>query len=349
MKVISSKRVSDSFSQNPKSAIQNRKLVGIVVLVLAFAMGEVVATAQQPTKIPRVGYVSATGDPKTPGPQIEGFRQGLRDLGYIEEKNILVEYRYIGGKSDSIPSLVAELVLLKVDVLVLGPQPAIRAAKQATKTIPIVVVTTQDPVAAGFVDSLARPGGNVTGVTTLQREVSGKRLELLMEAVPKISRVAALMRAGQARNDFKWYEAPARALNIELQLFEVRAPNPDFDAAFQAVAKWRANALITVSGSLFDQYIKRIAELAIKNRLPSMHDVSRYVEAGGLMSYSADDAESYRRAAYHVDRIFKGTKPADLPVEQAKKFEFIINLKAAKQMGLTIPPNVLARADKLIR
>jgi putative ABC transport system substrate-binding protein len=323
--------------------------MGVLAIVFTFVFGGAVAWAQQPKKVQRIGYVSATGDPKTAGPQIEGFRRGLRDLGYIEEKNILVEYRYIEGKSNSIPSLVAELVQLKVDVLVLGPQPAIRAAKQATKTIPIVIVTTQDPVAAGFVDSLARPGGNITGLTTLQRELSGKRLELLKEAVPGISRVAALMRAGQVRDDFKWYEAPARALKLQLQLFEVQAPSPDFEAAFQAAAKGRASALITVSGSLFDRYIKRFADLAIKNRLPSMHDVSRYVEAGGLISYSADDTESYRRAAYFVDRILKGTKPADLPVEQPTKFEFVINLKTAKQIGLTIPPDVLARASRLIK
>jgi len=308
---------------------------------------------QQPAKVPRIGYLSRTGDSKNPGPQVEGFRQGLRDLGYVEEKNILVEYRYIEGKVDSIPSLVAELVQLKVDVLVLGPLPAIRAAKQATKTIPIVMVTTQDPVAAGFVDSLARPGGNITGLTTLQRELSGKRLELLKEAVPGISRVGALVSAEQLSggivNDFQWYEAPARALKIQLQLLEVRDSNPDFDAAFQAAAKGRASALITVSGSLFDRYTRRFADLAIKNRLPSMHEVNRYVEAGGLMSYSADDAESYRRIAYYVDRILKGTKPADLPVEQATKFEFVINLKTAKQIGLTIPPDVLARASRLIK
>jgi putative ABC transport system substrate-binding protein len=210
-------------------------------------------------------------------------------------------------------------------------------------------VTTQDPVTTGIVDSLARPGGNITGLTTLQRELSGKRLELLKEAVPGISRVGALLSAAQTRDDFKWYEAPARALKIQLQLLEVRDPNPDFDAAFQAAAKGRASALITVSGSLFDRYIKRFADLAIKNRLPSMHEVSRYVEAGGLMSYSADDAESYRRAAYYVDRILKGAKPADLPVEQATKFEFVINLKTAKQIGLTIPPEVLARASRLIK
>ncbi len=308
------------------------------------------AHAQQPARVPRIGYLSRTGDSKNPGFQVEGFRQGLRDVGYIEGKNIRVEYRYIEGKSDSIPSLVAELVQLKVDVLVLGPLPAIRAAKQATKTIPIVMLTTQDPVAAGFVDSLARPGGNITGLTTLQRELSGKRLELLKEAVPGISRVGALIGPAQLSvGDFKPYEAPARALKLQLQLLEVRDPNPDFDAAFQAVAKGRANALITVSGSLFDHYIKRFADLAIKNRLPSMHEVSRYVEAGGLMSYSADDAESYKRAAYYVDRILKGAKPADLPVEQATKLEFVINLKTAKQLGLSIPPSVLAQANRVIK
>jgi putative tryptophan/tyrosine transport system substrate-binding protein len=323
-------------------------LVAAVLLNVA-----VVAEAQQPKKVPRIGYLSRSGDSKNPEPQVEVFRQALRDVGYIEGKNILVEYRYIEGKTDSIPSLVAELVQLKVDVLVLGPLPAIRAAKQATKTIPIVMVTTQDPVAAGFVDSLARPGGNITGLTTLQRELSGKRLELLKEAVPGISRVAALVNvlqlSGGIVNDFQWYEAPARALKLQLQLLEVRDPNPDFDAAFQAAAKGRASALITVSGSLFDRYTKRFTDLAIKNRLPSMHEVSRYVEAGGLMSYSADDAESYRRAAYYVDRILKGNKPADLPVEQATKFEFVINLKTAKQIGLTIPPEVLARASRLIK
>ena len=308
------------------------------------------AHAQQPARVPRIGYLSRTGDSKNPGPQVEGFRRAFRDLGYIEGENILVEYRYIAGKTDSIPSLVAELVQLKVDVLVLGPLPAIRAAKQATKTIPIVMVTTQDPVAAGFVDSLARPGGNITGLTTLQRELSGNRLELLKEAVPGISRVGALIGPAQLSvGDFKPYEAPARALKLQLQLLEVRDPNPDFDAAFQAAAKGRASALITVSGSLFDRYTKRFTDLAIKNRLPSMHEVSRYVEAGGLMSYSADDAESYKRAAYYVDRILKGAKPADLPVEQATKLELVINLKTAKQIGLTIPPNVLARADRVIR
>jgi putative ABC transport system substrate-binding protein len=238
------------------------------------------AHAQQPGKIPRIGYVSGFGNPETPGLRAEAFRQGLRDLGHIEGKNILVEYRYYEGKTDRAPSLIAELVQLKVDVLVLGAGlPAVRAAKKATKTIPIVMVTTQDPVATGLIDSLARPGGNLTGLTTLQRELSGKRLEILKEAVPQISRVAALVNVIQlsegTANDFQWYEAPARALKLELQPLPVRAPNPDFEGAFQTAAKWRANALITVRGGLLAPHTKRIADLAIKNRLPSMHEGSR--------------------------------------------------------------------------
>jgi putative ABC transport system substrate-binding protein len=244
---------------------------------------------------------------------------------------------------------MGELIQLKVDVLVLGPQPAIRAAKQATKTIPIVMVASQDPVAVGLVDSLARPGGNITGLTKLTRELSGKRLELLKEAVPGISRVAALLSARQTVNDFKPYEAPARVLKLQLQLLEVREPNADFDAVFQAAAKARASALITVSGSLLNRYTKQIAHLAIKNRLPSMHETSEYVEAGGLMSYSADDAANYRRAATYVDNILKGRTPADLPVEQPMKFEFVINLKTAKQIGLTIPQWTLMKADRVIQ
>jgi ABC-type uncharacterized transport system substrate-binding protein len=210
-------------------------------------------------------------------------------------------------------------------------------------------VTTQDPVATGFIDSLARPGANITGVTTLQRELSGKRLELLKEAVPGIARTAALVGAEQAVNDFELYKAPARVLKIQLQLLEVGSTNPDFDALFRAAVKGRANALITVRGGALNRYTKRIADLAIKNRLPSMHEGVEYVEAGGLMSYTASRAESFRRVAYFVDKILKGAKPADLPVEQPTKFEFVINLKTAKQIGITIPPDVLARATKIIR
>jgi putative ABC transport system substrate-binding protein len=327
---------------------RRNKVIGFALGGLFLALSFPVS-AQQPNKVPRIGYLSATGNSKNPGPQVDAFRRGLRDLGYVETNNILVEYRYVEGKEDSVPGLVAELVQLKVDVLVLGPQPAIRAAKQATKTIPIVMVTSQDPVAAGFVDSLARPGGNITGLTKLTRELSGKRLELLKEAVPGISRIGALVSARQTGDDFKWYEAPARGLKIQLQMLEVRAPNPDFEGAFQAAAKGRVSALITLSGGVLNRYTKQIADLAIKNRLPSMHETSQYVEAGGLMSYSADEVESFRRAAVYVDKILKGAKPADLPVEQPTKFEFVINLKTAKQIGLTIPPNVLARADKVIK
>ena len=323
-----------------------------VVVLLAVA---VITEAQQPKKVPLIGYVSSTGDAKNPGPSVVAFRQGLRDLGYIEGKNILVEYRYTGGMTDPSPSLVAELLQLKVDILVSTAPSAIGAAKKATKTIPIVMVTTQDPVATGLIDSLARPGGNLTGLTTHQRELSGKRLEILKEAAPRISRVAVLVNEIQLGelpgtvNDFQWYEAPARALKLQLQPLPVRGPKPDFEGAFKAAAKGRASAVITVRGTLLAGHTKRIAELAIKYRLPSMHEGSDYVDAGGLMSYTSDEVANYRRAAYYVDRILKGTKLADLPVEQPTKFEFVINLKTAKQIGLTIPSNVLARANKVIK
>jgi putative ABC transport system substrate-binding protein len=317
--------------------------LGALLLALSFP-----AQAQQPAKIPRIGFQASSGDPSSPGPQVEAFRRGLRDLGYTEGKNILVEYRYIEGKLDRVPSLVAELVQLKVDVLLLVTPSAILAAKQATKTIPIVMVTTQDPVAAGIVDSLARPGGNITGLTRLTRELGGKRLELLKEVIPGKSRVGVLWTQGTTTS-FKEYEPAARALKIPLQSLTVRGPNPDLEGAFQAATNGRANALITVSNALFYPYLTRIADLAIKNRLPSMHEVSAYVEAGGLMSYSSNDTENYKRTATYVDKILKGAKPADLPVEQPMKFELVINLKTAKQIGLTIPPNVLARADRVIR
>ncbi len=315
-------------------------------MLLAFSFP---AQAQQAQKIPRIGYLAQRKSPTsaTPDPAADAFKQGLRELGYVEGKNILLEYRYAGGSADPLPGLVAELVQLKVDVLVSPVFPAIRAAKQATKTIPIVMVTTQDPVATGLVDSLARPGGNVTGLTRLTRELSGKRLELLKELAPKVSHVGVLWDADSPR--FKDYETAARALKIQLQTLEVRSPKPDFEGAFQAAAKGRVGALVTVSGGLTLSYPKRIADLAIKNRLPSMHERNEFVEAGGLMSYSTNDADLFRRAAVYVDKILKGTKPADLPVEQPTKFELVINLKAAKQIGLTIPPDVLARADKVIK
>lgn len=320
----------------------------IALALLAFA---VIAEAQKPKKVPRIGYLSGRGDPSTPGPFMDAFRQGLRVLGYVEGKNILVEYRYVEGKLDRSPSLVAELVQLKVDVLVVTFLPGIRAAKEATKTIPIVMVSFVDPVAAGIVDSLARPGGNITGLATLARDLSGKRLELLKEAVPGISRVGALWDANAPGPAiaFKEYEAAARALKIQLQSLEVRGPTPDLEGAFQAAAKGRASALIIVRNPVLNRYTEPIADLAIKNRLPSMYEGSDFVEAGGLVSYASNDVESFRRAATYVDKILKGAKPADLPVEQPTKFELVINLKTAKQIGLTIPPNVLVRADKVIK
>ncbi|HEX7233028.1 MAG TPA: ABC transporter substrate-binding protein [Candidatus Binatia bacterium] len=325
---------------------------GTVILTAIFFAFCSSVEAQQPKKIPRIGYVSDSGEPSSPGPQIEAFRQGLRDLGYVEGQNIFVEYRYGEGQSNRYASLVTELLQLKVDVLVVRALPSIRAAKQATQTIPIVMVTTQDPMATGLIDRLAQPGGNVTGLTTLQRELSGKRLELLKEVLPGISRMGALANAEQLSSDFpdfKWYEASARALNIQLQPLPVRRVKPDLDAAFENVAKGRLNALITISGSLLNRYKKQIADRAIKSRLASMYERTEYVIAGGLMSYSADDRESFRRAAVYVDKILKGARPADLPIEQASKFEMVINLKTAKQIGVIIPPNVLARADRVIK
>jgi putative tryptophan/tyrosine transport system substrate-binding protein len=325
----------------------------IVVLLVGLALASVhLADAQQPTKIPRIGYVSGTGNPSDPGPYVEALRQGLRDLGHFDGKNILIEYRGAEGKVDRIPSLVAELVQLNVDVLVVVTLSSIRAAKQATKTIPIVMVTG-DPVASGIVDSLARPGGNITGLATLSRDLSGKRLEMLSEAVPRLSRVGVLWNADEQTGSrgvyFKEYETAARALKIELQSLEVRGPNPDLQGAFQTAAKGRAGGLITITSAPLFLQRKRIADLAIKNRLPSMYQGSAWVEAGGLMSYSADDLEAFRRAATYVDKILKGTKPADLPVEQPTKFELVINLKTAKALGLTIPPVVLMRAEKVIK
>jgi putative tryptophan/tyrosine transport system substrate-binding protein len=322
----------------------------IVLCALLLALC-VCVDAQQPKKIPRIGYVRGVGTPSTPAPNVEAFRQGLRDLGYVEGKNIVIEFRYAEGNRERIPSLVAELIQLNVDVLISADDPTIRAAKEATKTVPIVMLVNIDPVATGLVESLARPGGNVTGISRLTRELSGKRLELLKEAVPGLSRVSILWDAASEGSNisFKEYQAAARALKTQLQSLEVRGPEPDLDGAFKSAKKGRAGALITIGNSLLNRYRKQIADYAIKYRLPSMYDSSLWIEPGGLISYSSIDTESYRRAAVFVDKILKGAKPADLPVEQPTKFEFVINLKTAKQIGLTIPPKVLARADRVIR
>ena len=321
-----------------------------LAVLIVFALS-IPAEAQQSAKIPRIGYLSGTGDSSNPGPYVTALRQGLRDLGYIDGKNIVIEYRGAEGKLERIPGIVAELVQLKVDVLVVLIPQAIRAAKQATKTIPIVMVTQEDPVAAGLIDSLARPGGNITGLATLQRDLSGKRLELLAEVVPGISRVGVLWNPNIPSMiiGFKEYEAAARGLKIRLQSLEVRGSSPDLEGAFQAAVKARASAVIIITNTPLFRNSKRITDLAIKNRLPSVYEGSAWVEAGGLMSYSANDLEAFRRAATYVDKILKGTKAADIPVEQPRTFELVINLKTAKQIGLTIPPNVLSQADRIIK
>ena len=303
--------------------------------------------AQQANKIPRIAIVGS-GDPQ---PELDGLRQGLRDLGYVEGTNILIKNHFVGAKRSRLPSLVAELVQSKIDVLIPVTVPAMRAVKKATRTIPIVMVSAVDPVAIGMVDSLARPGGNITGLSRLMRELSGKRLELLAEVVPELSRIAVLWepdRSGPATG-FKDYRAAAHALKLELQSLPVRSTTPDLDRLFDVAVNAGVGAIITIRSREPLRYRKQIANLAIKNRLASMHEAVDFVEAGGLMYYGPNGAELFRRAATFVDKILKGKKPAELPVEQPTTFEFIVNLKTAKQIGLTIPPNVLARADKVIR
>jgi len=307
--------------------------------------------AQQPAKIARIGYVSGTGSAIDQGPYVEALREGLRDLGQVEGRTFSIEYRGAEGKLDRVPSIINELVQLKVDVIVAPITAAVRAAKQATKTIPIVIVTGLDPVANGMVDSLARPGGNITGIATLTQDLNAKRLELLKEVVPRLSRVAVLWTPDDSvvTTYFKEYEAAARALKIQLQSLQVRSEDPDVDDAFQAATNARADALITITTASLFLRQKRIADLAVKNRLPTMFPGSAWVESGGLMSYSTNDLAAFRLAATYVDKILKGAKPPDLPVEQLAKFEFAINLKTAKAVGVSIPQSLLLRADKVIQ
>jgi putative tryptophan/tyrosine transport system substrate-binding protein len=325
--------------------------INVCLLLTVLLLTVSPAEAQQTAKIPRIGFVTGSGDANNPGPSVEAFRQRLRELGYVEGKNILVEYRYIEGKLERVSGIVADLVELKVDVLVSGTLSVIRAAKQATKTISIVMAINGDPVALGLVDSLARPGGNITGLTRLNRELSAKRLELFKEVVPRMSRVGVLTDVDQtgAGGALEEYGAAARTLKIPIQILKVRGPNPDLEGAFRDATEKRVNAVIATRAGLLFLHRKKIADLAVKYRLPLMTEGSDPVEGGALVSYSSSDIDSYQRAASYVDKILKGAKPADLPVEQPTKFEFVINLKTAKQIGLTIPPNVLARADKVIR
>jgi len=330
-----------------KKAAALSSLIAVVLLAVA-----VITQAQQPAKVSRIGYLSNT-DAASESARVEGIRLALRERGLIEGRNIAVEYRYAEGKVDRALELAAELVRLKVDIIVVaGGDSWIRAAKNATTTIPIVMMGAgSDPIGAGLIESLARPGGNVTGITLLIGELGGKRLELFKEAVPKLAHVAVLYDPATAASLFDVKEvlpAAARALRLTIQPWEVRAAN-GFEKVFTALNKQRPDGLYVSPGPLTLANRKRIADFALKSRLPSMYVRREFVDAGGLMSYGADLADSYRRVAYYVDRILRGAKPADLPVEQPTKFELVINLKTAKQIGLTIPPNVLARADEVIR
>ncbi len=330
----------------------NRKRISCLVLSfissLLFALS-FPAAAQQTKKVPRIGFLTANS-PSAISARVEAFRQGLRELGYMEGKNIVIEWRYAEGKPDRLRALATELVRLKVDVIIASGPAITRAAKQATTTIPIVMVHDSDPVGSGFVASLARPGGNITGLSNVAREISGKRLELLKEIVPRLSRVAVLgcSTCPAEAQTLKEVKVAARTLGIQLQYLEVQAPK-DIETSFQAATKGRADAVLVLSSPVADSQRTQLAELAVKNRLPGIYDRREFVEDGGLMSYGTNLADLSRRAATYVDKILKGAKPADLPVEQPMKFELVINLKTAKQIGLTIPPNVLARADRVIK
>jgi putative ABC transport system substrate-binding protein len=303
---------------------------------------------QQPAKVPRIGYLSATS-PSTLAGRTEALRQGLRELGYVEEKNLVIEWRFAEGKADRVRSLATELVRLKVDVIVTAGSSATRSAKEATVTIPIVMTQDSDPVASGFVASLARPGGNITGFSTLAPELNGKRLELLKQIVPKLSRVAVLGTSTQPgyAQQLRETDLAARALGVKLQYLDILGPK-DIETAFRAAGKGRADAVLAFGSPVLNSQRTQIVELAVKSRLPAIYGQQEYVEDGGLMIYGVSLNDLARRAATYVDKILKGRKPADLPVEQPNKFELIINLKAAKQIGLAISKDMLLRADRVI-
>jgi putative ABC transport system substrate-binding protein len=318
-----------------------------VFIVVFFSFAE----AQESAKFPRIGFIHSSRTPTDPSPQFEAFRLGLRDLGYVEGKNILIESRYAEGRLDRMPALVNELVQQKVDVIVAPNNVVIRAAQEATKTIPIVMVTTIDPVAAGYVKSFSHPAGNITGLANLSRDLSAKRVEFLKELLPKLSRVGVLWDAAGPGPAIavKEYEAAARGFKLELRSIEVRGPKPEFAGAFRNAETARADALIIVGNALMYQHAKQIFELATKHRLPSITEEGRYVDAGGLMSYGANAADLYRRAAGYVVDILKGAKAGDLAVKLPSQFEVFLNLKTAKQIGLVIPQHVLVQADKVIK
>jgi len=315
-------------------------------LATFFLTSASLAEAQQTGKVPRIAFL--LGSSPGPDPRVDAFRQGLRDLGYIEGKNIVIEWRFAEGKQDRLPEIAAELVHLNVEIIVTDGTAVTRAVKNATKTIPIVMAADGDPIGNGFVASLAHPGGNITGLSNFVSDLSGKRLEILKEAFPGISRIGVIWNPENPSTSFKESQVAAKALAIQLQSLEVRGPD-DFEGAFQAASKRQARALSVLSGSLMFNNRKRLLDLAVKHRLPTMHTQSLWADAGALMSYGTNFPDLYRRAATYVDKILKGAKPADIPVEQPMRFEFVVNLKTAKQIGVTIEPNVLVRAQRVIR
>jgi ABC-type uncharacterized transport system substrate-binding protein len=310
----------------------------------------VIAEAQQPKKVPRIGFLNASS-PSSVADRLDAFRQGLRELGYLERKDIVVEYRHAEGKQDRLNNLAGELVGLRVEVIVAGGTASAQAAKRMTKTIPIIMTNVSDPVSLGFAVSLARPGANITGLSTLAPELSGKRLELLKETLPKLARVTVVGDSTNPANAQALREAElaAETIGVQLQYYLEVRDAPDVEIAFRVATKAHSDAVLALTSAVLFSQRTQVASLAVKNRLPVVYGQPEYVEAGGLMSYAADIIALFRRAATYVDKILKGSKPAELPVEQPAKFEFIVNLKTAKQIGLTIPPNVLARADRVIR
>src|SRR5438876_7478328 len=332
----------------PRRSIQNLKSAGISAIVVAFAMCAAVAQAQQPKKIPRIGYIATRSGPS---PSEEAFLDALRSLGYIEGQTIAIEWRYAHENFDRLPELATEIVRLKVDVIVTsGGNPTVRAVKNATTTIPIVMTGVSDAVELGFVASLARPGGNITGISVLAPELSGKLLELTKEAIPKASRMAVLAYSSSPnwKLYFKQMDGPARSLGVQLLNFQLSGPD-EIESVFDTLRSNRADAVIIPASGFLSLYRKRITDLAAQSRLPAIGSNAPWAEEGCLLAYGPISGESSRRAAMYVDKILKGAKPADLPVEQPKKFELVINLKTAKQIGLTIPQSVLYQADKVIR
>jgi putative ABC transport system substrate-binding protein len=326
-----------------------KHIVGLLAIFVTLAASGEMAEAQQPTKVPRIGFLG-NSTAALEANLVEPFRQGLRDLGYVEGRNILIEYRWAEGKYERFPELIGELVQLKVEVIVTAGTPASLAVKKATTTIPLVMIAVGDPVGTGLITSLAHPGGNITGLTSIASDLEGKRLELLREVIPKLSYVAVLWNPASPFQvvSEKELQAAAQVMRMKVLSLGVQAEE-QFDNAFATILKERPGALLVLADRLFLHNRARIMDFATKHRLPGVYAYLELVEAGGLMSYGPSYADMHRRAAIYVDKILKGTKPAELPVERPMKFELVINLKAAKQIGLTIPPNVLVRADKVIK